>query len=116
MSWLDAVPVALLSAVWLFVPGLLITYGYGLRSIAAWALAPVVTVGLVAVLAVVLGKLAIAWAVAVVLIVALVVAVVVAAIGFLLRRRWPALPADPRRVTLSAALGMIPAHVFAAHA
>jgi hypothetical protein len=114
MSWLDAVPVALLSAVWLFVPGLLITYGCGLRSIAAWALAPVVTVALVAVLAVVLGKLHIAWSVPVVLIVALVVAVVVAAVGFLLRRRWPALPADPRRVTLAAALGMIPAIVFAA--
>src|ERR1700742_3572949 len=105
MSWLDAVPVALLSAAWLFVPGLLVTYGYGLRSVAAWALAPVVTVALVGALAVVLGKLHVAWSISVVLIVALVVAVVVAAVGFALRRRWPALPADPRRVTLAAALG-----------
>jgi hypothetical protein len=108
------VPVALLSAVWLFVPGLLVTYGYGLRSIAAWALAPVVSVALVGALAVILGKLHIAWSTSIVLIVALVVAVVVAAIGFALRRRWPPQPADPKRVTLAAALGMIPAIVFAA--
>jgi hypothetical protein len=114
MSWLEAVPVALLSAAWLFVPGLLVTYGIGLRSVAAWALAPVVTVALVGALAVVLGKLHIAWSVPVVLIVVLVVAVVVAAAGFALRRRWPAQSPDPKRVPLAAALGMIPAIVFAA--
>ncbi len=114
MSWLDAVPVALLSAVWLFVPGLLVTYGCGLRSFAAWALAPVVSVALAGALAVVLGKLHVAWSVPVVLIAALVVAVVVAAAGFVLRRRWPARSPDPKRVTLAAALGLIPAIVVAA--
>jgi hypothetical protein len=114
MSWLDAVPVVLLSAAWLFVPGLLVTYGFGLRSIAAWALAPLVTVALVGSLAVVLGKLHVAWSVSIVLIVALVLAVVVAAAGFALRHRWPARAPDPRRLTLAAALGMIPAIVFGA--
>jgi hypothetical protein len=109
MSWLDAVPVALLSAAWLFAPGLLVTYGFGLRSLAAWALAPVVTVALVAATAIVAQKAGVAWSVPLVLIVTLVVALVVAVIFFLLRRRWPALPADPRKVTLAAALGLIPA-------
>ncbi len=114
MSWLDAVPVALLAAVWLFVPGLLVTYGFGLRSFAAWGIAPVVTVGLVATTAAVAGKLGVAWSVSLVVIVALVVAILVAALMFLLRRRWPALPADPRRVTFAAAIGLIPAVLLGA--
>src|ERR1700761_938824 len=109
MSWLDAVPVALLSAAWLFAPGLLVTYGFGLRSLAAWALAPVVTVAIVAATAIVAQKAGVAWSVPVVLLVTLVIAVVVAVVFFLLRRRWPALPADPRRVTLAALLGLVPA-------
>jgi hypothetical protein len=114
MSWLDAVPVALLAAGWLFVPGLLVTYGYGLRSFAAWGLAPVVTVAVVASTAVVAGKLGVSWSVSLVVIVALVVAVVVAALLFLLRRRWPAQPPDPRRVTLAGALGLVPAVLLGA--
>lgn len=112
MSWLDAVPVALLAAVWLFVPGLLVTYGLGLRSFAAWGLAPVVTVAIVATLAVLAQKVGIGWSVGLVLVVALVVAVLVAAVCFLLRRRWPALPADPPKVTLAAVVGLVPAVIL----
>lgn len=109
MSWLDAVPVALLAAVWLFVPGLLVTYGFGLRSFAAWGLAPVVTVALAATTAVVAEKLGVPWSVTLVVIVALVLAVVVTAVMVLLRRRWPAGQPDPRRVTLAGGLGLVPA-------
>jgi hypothetical protein len=114
MSWLDAVPVVLLAAVWLFVPGLLVTYGFGLRGIAAWSLAPVVVVALVATTAAVAGKLGVPWSVSLVVIVAAVVAVIVAAVLLLLRRRWPPLPADPRRVTLAAAIGMVPVVILGA--
>lgn len=114
MSWLDAVPVALLSALWLFVPGLLVTYGYGLRGFAAWALAPVVSVAIIATTAVVAQKLGIPWSVLLVVLVALVIAIIVAVVAFLLRRRWPALPADPPRVTLAAVVGMVPAIVLGA--
>lgn len=114
MSWLDAVPVALLAAAWLFVPGLLVTYGYGLRSVAAWALAPVVSVAIVGGTAVIAQKAGVRWSVSAVLVVALVLAVVVALVAFLLRRRWPAAPPDPRRVSLAAALGLVPAVVIAA--
>ncbi|HEX5402725.1 MAG TPA: DUF6541 family protein [Pseudonocardiaceae bacterium] len=112
MSWLDAVPVALLSAAWLFAPGLLITYAFGLRSLAAWALAPVVTVALAATTAIVAQKAGVAWSVPLVLLVTLVVAIVVAVVFFLLRRGWPALPADSRRVTLAAVLGLVPAIII----
>ncbi|HVV23048.1 MAG TPA: DUF6541 family protein, partial [Pseudonocardiaceae bacterium] len=70
--------------------------------------------GIVATTAVVAGKLGVAWSVSLVVAVALVVAVVVTAVAALLRRRWPARPADPMRVTLGAALGMIPAIVLGA--
>lgn len=114
MSWLDAVPAALLSAVWLFVPGLLVTYGYGLRGFAAWGLAPVVSVAIVATTAVVAHIVGVPWSVSLVVGVALVVAVVVAVVMVLLRHRWPAAPVDPRRVTLAAAVGLVPAFVLGA--
>jgi hypothetical protein len=69
----------------------------------------VATFGLLAVLA---QQAGVAWSVPLVLIVCLALAVVVAAIGFLLRRRWPPTQADPRRVTLAAAIGLIPAIVL----
>jgi hypothetical protein len=109
MSWLDAVPVALLAAVWLFLPGLLVTYGVGLRGVAAWGLAPVVTVAIAAATAVVAQQVGVSWSVTLVLLVTLVLAVVVAVVAFLLRRRWPATPVDPRRLTLAAAIGLVPA-------
>lgn len=113
MSWLDAVPVALLAAAWLFVPGLLVTYGYGLRGFAAWGLAPVVSVAIVATTAVVAQKIGVPWSVPLVVGVALVIAIVVTVVAFLLRRRWPATPRDLRRVTLAAAVGLLPALVIA---
>jgi hypothetical protein len=112
MSWLDAVPLALLAAVWLFVPGLLVTYGYGLRGFAAWGLAPVVSVAIIATTAAVAPIVGVSWSIQLVIAVALVIAVVVAVVAFLLRRRWPATPADPPRVTLAAAIGLVPAFVL----
>ncbi len=114
MSWLDAVPVALLSAVWLFLPGLVVTYGLGLRGFAAWGLAPVVTVAIAATTAVVAQKAGVSWSVALVALVTLAIAVVVALVAFLLRRRWPPHPADPRRVTLAGAVGLVPAVIVGA--
>jgi hypothetical protein len=114
MSWLDAVPAVLLSAVWLFLPGLLITYGLGLRSFAAWGLAPVVTVALVATTAVVAQKAGIRWSVSLIVVVTLVLAVLVTVVAFLLRRRAPFVAPDPRRMTLAAAVGLVPAIVLGA--
>jgi hypothetical protein len=114
MSWLDAVPAVLLSAVWLFMPGLLITYAFGLRSFGAWGMAPVLTVALAAVTAVVAQKAGIRWSVGLVAVVSLVIAVLVGVVAFLLRHKAPAVRADPRRVTLAAAVGLVPAVILGA--
>jgi hypothetical protein len=112
MSWLDAVPVALLCVVWLFLPGLLVTYGFGLRSIAAWGLAPVISVAVASATAVVAEKAGVNWSVPLVVCVALVIAVLTTLVAFLLRRRVPFQLPDPRRVTFAAALGFVPALVI----
>lgn len=109
MSWLDALPVALLCVAWMFLPGLLITYGAGLRSLAAWALAPVVTVAIVATTAVVAQKLGVDWSLPLVIGVVLVLAVLTVVVSFLLRRRAPSQQPDSRRVLRGALLGLVPA-------
>jgi hypothetical protein len=114
MSWLDAVPAVLLSAVWLFVPGLFITYALGLRSFAAWGLAPVMTVALAATTAVVAQKVGVRWSIGLIVIVSLVIAVLVGVVSLALRRKAPPMPADPRRVTLAAAIGLVPALILGA--
>ena len=114
LSWLEAVPVGLVSLVWLVVPGLLITYGIGLRGIAAAGMAPVVTIALVATVAVVAAKLGIAWSLPMVLIVCLVVGGGTAVGGYLLRRRMPARAADARGVTGIALGGLVPALLLGA--
>jgi Family of unknown function (DUF6541) len=110
MNWLDVAPVALVSAGWLFLPGLLVTYLTGLRGIAAWALAPTLSVAVVATTAVVAGKLGIDWSVPVVLVASLVVVVVTALLAPVLRGRSSGpVRSDPRPVTTAAFLGLIPA-------
>src|SRR3981081_3102326 len=109
MSWLASVPVGLVSVVWLLSPGLLITYGVGLRGIAAWAIAPIVTVAEIAALAVIAGKLGVPWSVPLVAVVCIVTAAATAAVGCVLPRRAPARHPDARWVTAAAAIGLVPA-------
>jgi hypothetical protein len=110
MNWLDTAPVALMCIVWLIVPGLLVSYAIGLRSIAAWAVAPTLSVAVVTMTAVVAGKLGIPWSVPLVLITAVAVPVVAAAVALMLRRRFTVVhERDPRLVTAAAFLGLLPA-------
>jgi hypothetical protein len=114
MSWMHAAPIALVVVAWLLLPGLLVGYGVGLRGIAAWALAPIITVAVLATTAVLAGKLVIAWSVPLALGVCAVVAVLAIGYGFLARRRGVTGPVDPRRVGVVAALGLLPALVLGA--
>ena len=114
MSWLASVPVGLVSVVWLLSPGLLITYGIGLRGIAAWAIAPIVTVVEIAALAVIAGKLGVPWSVPLVAVVCIVTAAAAAAVAFVLRGRAPARDPDARSVTAAAAIGLVPALLLGA--
>jgi len=113
MNWIEAAPVALVTIGWLLVPGLLAGYLLGLRGVAAWGLAPVIGIALIACTAVLSGFLGIGWSVGFVLLVSVAFVAVVAAIAFLLRRRaFLAADPDPRRLTLAAGLGLLPAVVL----
>lgn len=115
MTWLEVLPTAFAGAVWLLLPGLPITYGLGLRGVAAWAMAPVVSVALVALTAMVAGSLGIAWSVWLVIGVCAVLTVLVGVGAFLLRQRFSVIrEADPRPVTVAAVAGLLPALVLGA--
>lgn len=61
MSWLEAVPAALVAVVWCVAPGVVWLRVLGWHGIACWGGAPVVSVALVAVTAVVSGRLGVPW-------------------------------------------------------
>jgi hypothetical protein len=110
MTWLDAVPAALASCAWLVLPGLPVSYAFGLRGIAAWAIAPMASIGMIAMTAVAAGKLGIAWSAWLPIVVCLLVAIAVGAGIFLLRRRFPPVrETDPRPVSIAAGAGLVPA-------
>jgi hypothetical protein len=115
MSWVDTAPVVLVALAWLWGPGLPVGYLLGLRGIAAFALAPVISIAVVASTAVAAQLAGLKWSVPLVLVAALVVAALAGLLAFLLRRTGllAALP-DPRRLTLIAAIGLLPAFLLAA--
>lgn len=85
-AWLAALPVGLVCAVLVLLPGLLLGYAAGLRSLAAWATAPVLTVALIASAGVVTGTLGLGWSIPLVLGVVVLAAAVIAGGSWLLRR------------------------------
>jgi hypothetical protein len=104
-----ALPVGLACAVLVLLPGLLLAYALGLRSLAAWALAPTLTVAVVASGGVVTGTLGLGWSVPVVLAVVVVVAGLIAGASWLVsrlsgNRLGRSAPADPT-VRLAALAG-----------
>lgn len=106
MSWWEAVPIALLAAAWLLLPGLPAAYAIGLRGLAAWAIGPVIGVALVGVLGVLAAKLGIAWSPWLPVVAGLLLGAGLGVVAFLFRRRVPVVrPADPLPVTLAAAGG-----------
>ncbi|GAA3439616.1 DUF6541 family protein [Kutzneria kofuensis] len=115
MNWWDAVPVALASAGWLIVPGLLMTWLVGLRGTAAWGMAPTLSVAVVSTAAVVAGKLGIDWGVGTAAVAVAIAVVVTGVVALLLRgRSRGAVLSDPRPVTLAGLLGVLPAVLFGA--
>jgi uncharacterized protein DUF6541 len=113
MNWIAATPVALVTAAWLLVPGLLISYLLGLRGVVAWGLAPVTGIALIASAAVLGGFLGVAWSLGFMLVVAAAAVAVVGVLGYLLRRKgFLASDPDPRRLTLAAGLGLLPALIL----
>jgi hypothetical protein len=108
MSWVEAVPAALVGCAWLVLPGLAFAYALGLRSVAAWGTAPVASVALVGLTAVLAGKVGVAWSPTLPIAVAAVVAIAIGVAALLLRRRFPVVrEADPRAVGVGATAGLL---------
>ena len=110
MNWFEAVPFALVTVAWLLLPGAAVSYLTGLRGIAAWAIAPVTSIALIAGTAVLAEVTGVAWSLGTVLIVCAAAIAVVAAVTIPLRRRKIfAADADPRPVTIAGFAGLVPA-------
>lgn len=113
MNWIDATPIALMTVGWVIVPGLVVSWLAGLRGIAAWGLAPVTSIALIASTAVLAELVGVDWSVGFVLAGCAALVVVVGVGAFLLRRKaFLASDPDPRRLTMVAALGMAPALIL----
>lgn len=61
MSWIEAIPTALVSTAILLVPGLAVGWFIGLRRLWLWALAPAVSITLLSVASVVLPLIGVSW-------------------------------------------------------
>lgn len=61
MSWSSAVPLVVLAAAWVTLPGLVVGLAAGLRGIAAWGAAPMLSVGVIAGSAVGASMLGVPW-------------------------------------------------------
>lgn len=89
MSWLSAVPAVLFAGFWTLGPGLLVAYSAGLRNLVAWGAAPLLSVALAAVPAVLAGALGVPWGVWVPLVSALLTAAAVLGARELAVRLFP---------------------------
>ncbi|MGB3439936.1 MAG: DUF6541 family protein [Actinophytocola sp.] len=113
MNWFDAVPGLLVTAAWLLVPGVAVSYLVGLRGIAAWGLAPITSLAMIASSAVVLEMAGVDWSALAVLVVCVAVALVVGVVAFFLRRRRIfTAEADPRAVSVAGFVGLLPGIVL----
>lgn len=110
MDWVGVAPIVLVTVGWLWLPGLPVTLLLGLRGIAAFAVTPLVSTVVVASAAVLAEVAGVDWSVPVPLVAAAVVSPVVGLGVFLLRRKeFLAKRPDPRRLTVVAAVGLLPA-------
>ncbi|MET3946716.1 hypothetical protein ABIB49_001414 [Arthrobacter sp. UYCu512] len=87
MSWLETVPLILAAAVFLILPGGLVSFGLGLRGLLAVAAAPPITVAVAAVLAVALPYLGIKWSSAAILLGGVILGLGLAGLRWLRRDR-----------------------------
>jgi hypothetical protein len=115
VSWTSAVPDVLVCVGLFFVPGLLVTYLGGLRGITAWATAPLVTVGVVALVALLGGLFDFRFGVWPVVGGTGVMALLAAGLSRLLRARGVERPPrDPRSYSLAVVIGAVAAAVIGA--
>lgn len=115
MSWAAAIPAAALTLAWVLLPGLAMGYALGLRGITAWGVAPVGSIGSIAVAAVVAGSLGVPWSPAIAIVPAVVfagTALVVAGVGRSRRGHRAVHVGDLRLTAAGASVGMVGAAVI----
>ncbi|WP_148089001.1 DUF6541 family protein [Saccharothrix texasensis] len=106
---------ALVAVGWLWGPGLPVGCLLGLRGIAAFAMAPVISVAVIAAAAVVAGSAGVAWSAPVGLAAVPVAVGLAGLLAFLLRHRGLlSARTDPRQIALAAVAGSLPAFALAA--
>lgn len=106
MSWMAAVPVTLVCALWLVLPGLFTAYAAGLRGIAAFSLAPLVSVAICSATAIVGQACGLAWSWYVVVGATVLVTAATALGSLLIRRRFTVLDrSDPLSMRVAATIG-----------
>lgn len=86
-TWLSAVPVAVVAAFWVLVPGMVVVRAAGLRGIIAWGASPMVSVAVIAVSAVLGTGAGVPWGPWVSLVAAVLVAFLAAVLRAFLARR-----------------------------
>lgn len=101
MSWPSAVPLVVLAAAWVTLPGLVVGLAAGLRGIAAWGAAPMLSVGVIAGSAVGASMLGVPWSGAAPATAAAAFALLVVGV----RRLVLGLPLLPRPTVVRAAAG-----------
>jgi hypothetical protein len=106
VSWFSAVPVIATAVAIMFVPGLLVNYLFGLRGIAAWAIAPVIPISVASVGAIIAPMLGVRLSIWVLVVPSVLIAVVIGLLAFLLRRRLPARAPDERGMTFAILAGL----------
>ncbi len=89
MSWVESLPIALICAALLFVPGGILASALGLRGLSAWAAAPVFTVALSAVAAILSGAFGVPWTILPVVAAAVGASALVVIAGRAFRKRAP---------------------------
>jgi hypothetical protein len=115
VSWLSAAPDVLVCAGLFVAPGLLACYLGGLRGITAWATAPLVTVAVVAAVAVLGGWFGFRFGVWPVVAGTAVMALLAAGLALLLRARGiTPPPPDPRGYSLAVLIGAVVAVLIGA--
>lgn len=61
MTWVTAVPAAVVAGTWCVLPGLLVARALGWRGVACWGSAPIISIALTATAAVVAGRVNVPW-------------------------------------------------------
>jgi hypothetical protein len=113
VSWISAGPDVLVCVGLFFAPGLLATYLGGLRGITAWATAPLVTVAVVVMVAILGGFFNFRFGLWPVAAGTVVMAGLSAGLSLLLRRRGVERPpGDPRSYSLAVAVGAVIAAII----